>query len=199
MQEVKVTLVGDTTVGKTSLLLRFTTGMFPLEYIPNSFDRYPKYVVHEGQIMNFELFNTQGHEDYNRLRPLTYHGTEIFVLCFSVIDHSSFVSIWTRWRSELNTHALRHAKKLLVGMKVDLTFDEVVCDKLRALRRAPIERECAEVLAEQIGAESYIEVSALNGQGMESLMAGLCQAWKEKGEAPVNQRMHLFHIPCTIV
>ncbi|KYN30938.1 Cdc42 like protein [Trachymyrmex septentrionalis] len=160
MQTIKCVVVGDGAVGKTCLLISYTTNKFPSEYVPTVFDNYAVTVMIGGEPYTLGLFDTAGQEDYDRLRPLSYPQTDVFLVCFSVVSPSSFENVKEKWVPEI-THHCQKTPFLLVGTQIDLRDDAATIEKLAKNKQKAISSEQGEKLAKELKAVKYVECSAL--------------------------------------
>ncbi|CAR27132.1 hypothetical protein ZYGR_0I04040 [Zygosaccharomyces rouxii] len=189
MRPIKCVLVGDGAVGKTSLLISYTTNSFPQDYIPTVFDNYSTTLVlpegatgpdQESQIFKLNLWDTAGQEEYDRLRPLSYPQTDIFLVCFSVVERSSLRNVTDKWYPEIrencnsgNPELLRRLGKrpiLLVGTKTDLRDQEE--EEIAGVRSPSadyISPEEAQQVAEHCGFMGYVECSAATQVGVREV------------------------------
>lgn len=106
------------------------------------------------------LFDTAGQEDYDRLRPLSYPQTDVFLVCFSVTSPASFENVREKWFPEVHHHC-PGVPCLIVGTQVDLREDPSVKDKLAKQKMAPVKKEDGDRMARELGAVKYVECSAL--------------------------------------
>jgi cell division control protein 42 len=106
------------------------------------------------------LFDTAGQEDYDRLRPLSYPQTDVFLVCFSVTSPASFENVREKWFPEVHHHC-PGVPCLIVGTQTDLRDDQSVREKLGKQKMSPVRKEDGERMAKELGAVKYVECSAL--------------------------------------
>jgi len=172
-------IVGDGAVGKTCLLISYSTNKFPTEYVPTVFDNYAVTVQIQDDQYVIQLFDTAGQEDYDRLRLIAYPNTDVFLVCFSIINPDSYDNVREKWVPEIKANwGATPVPFLLVGTQMDLRTDPATITNLEKKTKKPISKTQGEKLAADLGAEMYVECSALTGEGMknvfdEALMAAL--------------------------
>lgn len=114
----------------------------------------------DGTPVNLGLWDTAGQEDYDRLRPLSYPQTNIFLLCFSINSISSFENIKSKWHPEVSHHA-PGVPSLLVGTKLDMRDPSQVKNQVSYQQGVQ--------MAKDIGAVKYLECSALTQKGLKNV------------------------------
>ncbi|KRZ67935.1 Ras-related C3 botulinum toxin substrate 2 [Trichinella papuae] len=167
-RSIKCVVVGDGTVGKTCMLISYTTDSFPQEYVPTVFDNYSAPLTVDGMTVMLGLWDTAGQEDYDRLRPLSYPQTDVFILCFSLVSPVSFDNVTSKWFPELRHHC-PDTPILLVGTKLDLRDDQQIIKNLGDQGLSPITRSQGNKLAQKLHAIKYMECSALTQENLRQV------------------------------
>jgi len=177
---IKCVLVGDGAVGKTSMLISYTEGLFPEEYVPTVFDNYTTTIQIDGEVITLALWDTAGQEQYSRLRSLSYPETDVFIYCYSVVSRSSFENIKSRWVPEIQHHAPGIAT-ILVGTKSDIRKDVKKLKKITDEEGDILPtKEMAEAMAKEVGAKTSLECSALNQEGLKEVFEAAVRAGLKK-------------------
>jgi len=162
---IKLVVVGDGAVGKTSLLISFATDKFPIEYVPTVFENYTAQMKINEESILLHLWDTAGQEEYDRLRPLSYPGADIVILCFSLVQKQSFDAIKIKWFPEVR-HYIPNVPHILVGTKLDLREHFV---QNPSPDHDLVTTEMGTSLSQEINALKYLEVSAKTKQNLETV------------------------------
>lgn len=107
-------------------------------------------------------------EEFDRLRPLAYPMTDVFVLCFSLVYPPSLDNVSEKWVPEIQ-HFSPKTPFVLVGTQSDLRDDPVTLEKLRKTKQKPVSYEQGKKLAKSIKARAYVECSALTQRGVKDV------------------------------
>ncbi|KAJ3279961.1 GTP-binding protein Rho1 [Blyttiomyces sp. JEL0837] len=151
--------------GKTSLLVVFTRGVFPEDYIPTVFENHVVDVQLDGTVIQLALWDTAGQEDYNRLRPLSYSGADVIIVCYSIGAPDSLENVETQWVQELG-HYCPNLPIVLVGCKKDLRSDPSTIAQLGAAGQRPVSYDQGYATSQKIRAFAYVECSAKYNDGV---------------------------------
>ncbi|KAK8804161.1 hypothetical protein WA171_000253 [Blastocystis sp. BT1] len=166
---IKCVVVGDGAVGKTCMLISYSTDHFPEEYVPTVFDNYRVEVSIGNKTASLELWDTAGQEAYDQLRPLSYPDTDIFLIAYSCVDRNSFNNV-EKWFKELNQHwkdTSRPVPLFLVGTKKDLISDPATLSKLSENKETIVTMEEAEAMAKKLNAGGCLQCSAKTQEGLK--------------------------------
>ena len=168
--------------------------------VPTIFDSFSKHVDGpKGSTVDLLLWDTAGQEDYDRLRPLCYPETDVFIICFSLIQPSSGQNAFTKWGPEL-MHHLRGRDDvpiMLVGTKLDLRDDVSTMCELANKGLKPLQYSDGLRIAKDLSAlcvmrpVEYFECSALTQRGLKNVFERAVtlvvdpkarNAWRKKGK-----------------
>ena len=122
----------------------------------------------DGKPISLGLWDTAGQEDYDRLRPLSYPQTDVFLICFSIVSPPSFDNVKAKWFPEIEHHA-PNVPIILVGTKLDLREDRGTMESLRQKKMEPVSYEQALQVSKEIRAHKYLECSALTQRNLKSV------------------------------
>lgn len=166
--EAKIILLGDSAVGKTSILTRILKNTFDEELATTIGATYSyKTVQYQGKDVQMQIWDTAGQERYRCLAPIYYRGTNIVFLVYAVNSRTSFevVDVWVKSLSDNNADP---SLIYLIANKVDLerTSDSISMNE--GMEKADAIKAI------------YYEVSAKTGNGIEDLLKAVAQTYVEK-------------------
>lgn len=186
----KVVLVGDSGVGKTNLLSRFTKNEFNSESKSTiGVEFATRHIVIKGKTIRAQIWDTAGQERYRAITAVYYRGAVGALVVYDITKMQTFENL-SKWLQELNEHADASASIMVVGNKTDLRH-------LRA-----VTQEEGRSLAEK-NKFSFIETSALDssnvGEAFNNLLVDIFKTQvenssnAESGEGHNSSRVHLPH------
>jgi len=151
----KVVLIGDSGVGKSNFLSRFTRNEFSLESKSTIGVEFATRSINvDGKMIKAQIWDTAGQERYRAITSAYYRGAVGALLVYDITRHVTFENV-ERWLKELRDHTEHNIVVMLVGNKSDLRH-------LRA-----VSTEDAQTFAEREGLY-FIETSALESTNVEN-------------------------------
>mmetsp|Transcript_11078 Transcript_11078/g.33216 ORF Transcript_11078/g.33216 Transcript_11078/m.33216 type:complete len:205 (-) Transcript_11078:1166-1780(-) len=125
---LKVLLVGDSSVGKSSLLLRFTADQFVASTNPTiGVDFRTKYVTMQNKRLKLTIWDTAGQERFRTLTSSYYRGAHAVIFVYDVTRRETFDSLGEIWMQEVDMYStIDNAIKMVVANKVDRDSDREV-------------------------------------------------------------------------
>ncbi|KAL4450834.1 hypothetical protein ABPG74_011676 [Tetrahymena malaccensis] len=150
----KIVLIGDSGVGKSNLLSRFTKDEFNQDQKTTiGVEFATRSIMADNKLIKAQIWDTAGQERYVAITSAYYRGAVGALLIYDITKHSSFINI-QKWLDEIRDHAEPHIVVMLVGNKSDLKH-------LRQVRQ-----EDATAFAEKNNI-AFIETSALDASNVE--------------------------------
>jgi Ras family protein U len=138
--------------------------------------------------LQFPCFSLQ--DDFDPLRSLCYPDSDVFLLCFSVINPTSFQNISEKWLPEIRRFC-PEAPLILVGTQSDRRRDVRQLQELARYGQAPVPEIQARCLARHINAAMYVETSALTQRDLkEAFDQAIVTALSHRGTVLVNTKQN---------
>lgn len=159
MKKIKCVLVGDEGVGKTSILFSYINKTFKEDFFASVYGTVDFVVKVGKEKVNLSLWDTASREEYEQLRPLAYSQTDIFIICFSLVDLYSFENVKIKWIPEIRHHCPK-TPFIIVGNKIDLCDDKNELEKLELKNQKSISYIEGLKISKEIGAVRYFVCSA---------------------------------------
>ena len=154
-KKVQLLIIGDSTVGKTSILSRYTNGDFNPHYLATvGLDFFKKDEVFNGKTIRIKIWDTAGQERYKSLTQGYFRNAEGIMIVYDVSNLVSFENL-KYWIQSIKTHIdidKGEIPAIIIGNKIDIFEREV-------------KKEDAEAFAQQEGFK-YFETSAKSGKGV---------------------------------
>ena len=163
----KLLLIGDSGVGKTCILFRFSDDAFNTTFISTiGIDFKIKTIELRGKKIKLQIWDTAGQERFHTITTSYYRGAMGIMLVYDITNQKSFENI-AKWLRNIDEHANEDVEKMILGNKCDMEDSRVVA------------KERGEAIAVEHGIK-FLETSAKNNVNIE-------RAFHELAEAILNK------------
>jgi Ras-related protein Rab-1A len=164
----KILLIGDSAVGKSSLLLKFAEDIFETTYISTiGVDFKIRQISVDGKQCKLQLWDTAGQERFRTITSSYYRGAHGIIVVYDVTDRESFENV-QQWLKEIRRYANERVSIVLVGNKCDLESKRCVTYKE------------GKDYADLLGNTHFFETSAKTGTGVEQSFVDLASTVKDR-------------------
>lgn len=171
----KLLLIGDSGVGKTSILFRFSDDSFTSTFISTiGIDFKIRTIEMDGKKIKLQIWDTAGQERFRTITTAYYRGAMGIMLVYDVTSEKSFENI-TQWIKNIETHASDDVEKMILGNKCDMNDKRVVST------------EAGEQLAEEYRV-TLMETSAKSNINIEEAFTSMARNIKKKMDAKAVSR-----------
>ncbi|KAL0074637.1 ras family-domain-containing protein [Phycomyces blakesleeanus] len=164
---IKLLLIGDSGVGKSCLLLRFSDDSFTPSFITTiGIDFKIRTIELDGKRIKLQIWDTAGQERFRTITTAYYRGAMGILLVYDVTDERSFANV-RNWFSNIEQHASEGVNKILIGNKCDMVEKRVIAE------------EQGQELATELGIR-FMETSAKANIGVEEAFFDLARDIKKR-------------------
>ena len=170
---IKILIIGDSTVGKTNFVYKFSEDKFSENYFASTgIELKTTSIQIDGKSIKIQLWDTVGQEKYRTMIKNLYLKSQGIIILFDITNETSFINL-KNWMSQIKESCGEDIPILLVGNKIDLEDNRVI-NKERAMEYANNENI------------EYIEVSSKTGENINKALTSLLQKILKRADSNSN-------------
>ena len=174
----KIVLIGDTCVGKSCILVRFSDDVFSENYVTTiGVDFRFKTMIIKNKIAKIQIWDTAGQERYRSITTAYYRGAAAIIICCDSTNKDSFYNL-NNWIDEIAKYTDRDVDKLILMNKCDLVEN-------RQIDKSEISK------FEKENGVKIMEVSAKTGDGIDKAFEFIIEKLIDKNEKKNTNTMTL--------
>ena len=175
MSSIKVVLLGESAVGKTSIITRFVENKFKQDTMSSLSANFvsKKIEIGNNKSIKFDIWDTAGQEKYRALAKIFYQDSKIVILVYDITNKNSFNELKNYWYEKVKENSSSDVIFAIAGNKCDLYEKEEV------------EKTEGEKFAKEIGA-IFHETSALNSNGINELFTEIAMKFSSPNVSSDN-------------
>ena len=145
---LKILILGDMSVGKTTLLLKYIDNYIPELYISTlGIDYKTKKIVYNNTNIILQIWDTAGQEKFQVVTKSFVKGSDGIIYMYDITQKQSFINI-KRWLEDTEDYSLR-AKKIIVGNKIDMEERREVTEEMKNKLLNEIDIDLVEISAKK--------------------------------------------------
>ncbi len=178
MSSIKVVLLGESAVGKTSIITRFVENKFKQDTMSSLSANFvsKKIEIGNNKFIKFDIWDTAGQEKYRALAKIFYQDSKIVILVYDITNKNSFNELKNYWYEKVKENSSSDVIFAIAGNKCDLYEKEEV------------EKTEGEKFAKEIRA-IFHETSALNSNGINELFTDIAMKFSSPNVSSDNNSM----------
>ena len=189
---LKFLILGDITVGKTTLLLKYIDNFTPEIYISTlGVDYKTKNIVFNGIKVSLQIWDTAGQERYKVITKSFVKGTDGIIFMYDITQKESFINI-KKWIEETEGENPGEVKKIIVGNKIDKEEDRQVTDEMKEKLSKEVDIDLIEVSAKKgIDVDKVFDIlveKILGNMTTEQILKKYGRSWTESSFSSHVQR-----------
>ena len=180
---LKFLILGDITVGKTTLLLKYIDNFTPEIYISTlGVDYKTKNLVYNGTKVTLQIWDTAGQERYRVITKSFIKGTDGIIFMYDITQKESFINV-KKWIEETEGENPGDVKKIIVGNKIDKEEDRQVTDEMKEKLSKEVDIDLIEVSAKKgIDVDKVFDIlveKILGNMTTEQILKKYGRSWTE--------------------
>ena len=180
---LKFLILGDITVGKTTLLLKYIDNFTPEIYISTlGVDYKTKNLVYNGTKVTLQIWDTAGQERYRVITKSFIKGTDGIIFMYDITQKESFINV-KKWIEETEGENPGDVKKIIVGNKIDKEEDRQVTDEMKEKLNKEVDIDLIEVSAKKgIDVDKVFDIlveKILGNMTAEQILKKYGRSWTE--------------------
>lgn len=169
----KVLLIGDSSVGKSCILLRFADDTYTESHISTiGVDFKIKTLELDGKVIKLQIWDTAGQERFRTITSSYYRGAHGIIVVYDITNCDSFVNV-KQWLHEIDRYGSENVDVLLVGNKSDMSH------------KREVTFEQGQEFADSIRCK-FVEASAKNASNVDKVFLTICDEIKKKMKTKIS-------------
>ena len=128
MEAYKIVLIGESGVGKTSIISRYINNSFDLQVLTSSSAQFISKIIYltDEISLKFDIWDTAGQEKFRSLAKIFYKDAKVIILVYDITNKASFDNLKNYWFNEIEENSISDVILAIVGNKDDLYENEQV-------------------------------------------------------------------------